>query len=307
MLHPPLIPAALHLAESTPPLLAFLAYLALYGRRATTLSREGRPIPVWRIVSFVFGVTTMTAVQIGPLDDLSDQVLVAHMAQHIFIGDIASLFVVLGLTGPVLAPLLHLRATRPLRVLASPGVALVLWAVDLYGWHTPFMYQAAINHDLVHAGEHLCFFWFGCLLWLALIGPLPKPRWFNGWGKLGYVVAVRFTGAILANVLVWSQTVFYPVYRPTDAARGLSALSDQNLAGGLMMVEQILLTTLLLGWLFYRFAKQDEERQELLDWAAEHGIELSDDRAARAAASGSAARLRERLLSGAPGQPGPDD
>jgi putative membrane protein len=303
---PPLAPAALHLAESTPPLLAFLAYLSLYSKRAHTLSREGRPIPVWRIASFVIGVTTMTLVQIGPLDDLADDVLVAHMAQHIFIGDIASLFVVLGLTGPVLAPLLHFRATRPLRVLASPGVALVLWTVDLYGWHLPFMYQAAINHDLVHAGEHLCFFWFGCLLWLALIGPLPKPRWFTGWGRLGYVVGVRFIGAILANVLIWAQTVFYPVYKATDGARGLNALSDQNLAGGLMMIEEIILTTLLLGWLFYRFAKQDEERQELMDWAAEHGIELSDDRAARAAASGGAERLRERLLSGASGQPGPE-
>jgi cytochrome c oxidase assembly factor CtaG len=263
-------------------------------------------VPTWRIASFVFGVTTMTVVQIGPLDTLSDQVLVAHMAQHIFIGDIASLFVVLGLTGPVLAPLLHFRLTRPLRILASPGIALTLWALNLYGWHVPFMYQAAINHDLVHAAEHICFFWSGCLLWLALIGPLPKPAWFTGWAKLLYVIAVRFVGAVLANVLIWSQTVFYPVYNSTDHARGLNPLSDQNLAGGLMMVEEILLTTLILAWMFYLFAKQDEDRQELMDWAAEHGIELSDARAARAAASGQTDRLRERLLSGSPG-PGSGD
>jgi cytochrome c oxidase assembly factor CtaG len=291
-----------HLGESLPPELACLAYLVLYAKRAVTLSREGRPVPTWRIISFVFGVVTMTAVQIGPLDELSDDVLVAHMAQHIFIGDIASLFVVLGLTGPVLAPILHFRVTRPLRVLAAPGVALIVWAVDLYAWHAPALYQAAINHDLVHALEHMCFFWFGCTLWLALIGPLPKPRWFVGWGRLLYVIGVRFIGAVLGNVLIWANTVFYPVYDKTDAARGLKALSDQNLAGGLMMVEEMILTTLLLGWLFYRFAKQDEERQELLDLAAERGIELSDERAARAAASGQAARLRERLLSGAPEQ-----
>ena len=126
-----LAPAALHLGESTPPELAFVIYLALYAKRALTLHHEGRPVPWWRIASFVFGVTTMTVVQIGPLDQLADDVLVAHMAQHIFIGDIASLFVVLGLSGPVLAPLLHFRLTRPLRVLASPLVALSLWAVNL--------------------------------------------------------------------------------------------------------------------------------------------------------------------------------
>ena len=186
----------------------------------------------------------------------------------------------------------------------------MLWALDLYIWHVPFFYQLAINHDLVHALEHACMLWFGALLWLALIGPLPKPAWFSGWGALGYVILVRFGGAVLANVLIWSQTVFYPVYRSTDAARGLNPLSDQNLAGGVMMVEQSILTVLLLGWLFMRFAKQDEERQALLDLAQRQGIELSDERAARAARAGRAEGLRERLLAGAPvdeGEPGPTE
>jgi cytochrome c oxidase assembly factor CtaG len=279
-------------------MLAFVAYLTLYAVRARTLARERRAVPTWRIVSFVSGVFLMFVVQIGPLDELADSVLVAHMLQHIVIGDIASLFIVFGLTGPVIQPLLHMRPTRPLRRLATPGIALVLWAVDLYAWHVPFFYQQAIRHDLVHALEHACMLWFGTLLWLALIGPLPKPRWFTGWGALVYVIGVRLVGAVLANVLIWAQTVFYPVYKATDATRGLNALSDQNLAGGVMMVEQILLTTVLLGWLFYRFATQDEERQALLDLAAERGIELSDERAARAARAGRATALRERLLAG---------
>ena len=292
--------ATLHLGEFMPPLLVCAAYLALYGKRARTLAGEHRPAPRWRVGSFIAGVLLMTAVQLPPFDDLGDKLLVAHMVQHLVIGDVASLAIVLGLTGPVLQPLLHMRPTRPLRRLASPVVALVLWALDLYAWHVPFFYQLAIRHDLVHALEHACMLWFGVLLWLALIGPLPKPRWFTGWGALGYIVAVRFTGAVLANVLLWSQSVFYPVYRSPDAARGLSPLSDQNLAGGVMMIEESILTVLLLGWLFYRFAKQDEERQALLDLAAERGIALSDERAARAARAGRAEGLRERLLARAP-------
>jgi hypothetical protein len=73
------------------------------------------------------------------------------------------------------------------------------------------------------------------------------------------------------------------------------------------MVEESILTIVLLGWLFFRFAKQDEERQELLDLAARRGIELSDERARRAARAGRTERLRERLLAGAPvdsGEPG---
>ncbi len=292
----PAVFSGLHLAEFIPPLIASVVYLYLYALRARELHRERRPVPSWRVVSFASGVLLAAVVQIGPLDTLADEVLVAHMFQHIIIGDIASLLIVFGLTGPVIQPLLHIRATRPLRKLAHPVVALVLWAFDLYLWHLPLLYQLAIRHDAVHALEHACLLWFGTLLWLALIGPLPKPAWFTSWGALVYVIAIRLIGAVLGNVFIWAQTVFYPVYKASDAARGINPLSDQNLAGAAMMIEQMLLTIVLLGWLFYRFAVQDEERQSLLDLAARQGVELSEERATRAAQAGTGDRLRERLL-----------
>ncbi len=288
--------ASLHLGEFLPPLIACVLYIGLYQRRASTLLRQGRPVAHWRHVCFLAGTLLMAIVQLPPLDGLADEVLLAHMLQHIVIGDVASLLIVLGLTGPVLAPLLRIRWTRPLRVLASPLVALALWAVDLYAWHLPLLYQLAIRHDLVHALEHACLLWFGTLLWLGLIGPLPKPAWFKGWAELSYVIAVRFVGAILANALIWAQTLFYPVYRTSDAARGLNPVSDQNIAGATMMVEQVLLTTVLLAWLFLRFARRDENAQSLLDAADASGVALSPERAARAAAAGGGERLRRRLL-----------
>jgi len=292
----PLGTDTLHLGELIPPLAAAGVYLTLYARRARTLARQGRPVKSWRVIAFAVGVVLLVGVQVGPADSLADQVLVAHMVQHIVIGDFVSLLIVLGLTGAMLQPLLRISVTRPLRVLAHPVVALSLWALDLYLWHLPLLYQLAVRHDLVHALEHACLLWFGVLLWLALIGPLPKPAWFEGWGGLGYVVAVRLTGAVLANALIWAQTVFYPVYRASDAARGLNPVSDQNVAGAVMMVEQILLTTLLLGWLFARFARRDEQRQQLLDLAHERGIGLSEERAARAVDAEDYELLRERLL-----------
>ncbi len=298
---------SLHLGEFLPPLLATAAYLTLYGKRAQTLAREGRPVATWRAASFVVGALTVCAVQLPPFDSLADEVLLAHMIQHIIIGDLASLLMVLGLTGPVLAPLLHFRVTRPLRRLASPIPALVLWALNMYIWHTPLLYQLAIRHDLVHALEHACMLWFGLLLWLALLGPLPKPAWFHGWAPVGYVASIRLIGAVLGNAMIWAQTLFYPVYKASDAARGLNPLSDQNLAGAAMMIEQMFLTILLVAWLFLRFARQDEERQGLIDLAAGHGVALSDERALRAVSAGAGGHLRERLLKqDHPGEPRPE-
>ncbi|HEY2005621.1 MAG TPA: cytochrome c oxidase assembly protein [Solirubrobacteraceae bacterium] len=288
----------MHLGEFVPPLGATLLYLLLYRRRLHSLAAQGRRVPAWRRGCFWAGALALTVVQLPPLDGLADGLLVAHMLQHIVIGDVASLLIVLGLTGPVLAPLLRMRYSRLLRWLSHPLVAVTLWALDLYAWHLPVLYQLAIRHDLVHALEHACMLWFGALLWLAVIGPLPKPAWFRGWGEVGYLILVRFLGAVLANALIWGQSVFYPVYRSPDAARGLSPLSDQNLAGGVMMIEQILLTTAFLVWLFARLMRRDEQRQSLLDISARRGVPLAAERAERAAAAGpmAADRLRERLL-----------
>ena len=132
-------------------------------------------------------------------------------------------------------------------------------------------------------------------MWLALLGPLPKPGWFGNAGRLGYVIAVRMAGAVLANVLLWSQTVLYPVYGPGAARWGTTALADQNTAGALMMVEGSVLTIALFAWLFLRSARESEERQRLLELAAARGVELSDRRAARAVAAGRGEELRRRL------------
>lgn len=287
-----------HWLELAPPLCAALVYLVLYSVRFRHLAARQRAPARWRVVSFASGVVLLVAVQIGPSDSLGDQVLAAHMAQHIVIGDICSLLLVLGLTGPMLQPLLQIRATRPLRKLCHPLTAFALWALNLYAWHLPVLYQLAIRHDLVHALEHACLLWFGTLLWLALIGPLPKPRWFSGWGQVGYIALVRVVGSLLGNAMIWAQTVFYPIYRSTDGARGLSAISDQNLAGGLMMVEQMILTFALVGALFYRMILRDEERQGLIDFARGRGVELSDVRAERAASAGAGESLRRRLMNG---------
>ncbi len=284
-----------YLGEFLPPLIAMAIYGGAYLRRTRTLSGQGRPVAAWRQESFAAGVLLAALAVCPPVDSLADDVLAAHMAQHLVIGDLAALLVVLGLTGPVLQPVLSLAAVQRLRVLTNPLVAMGAWVVNLYVWHLPVLYQAALRHDLLHSIQHAAFFWCGVLLWLALLGPLPKPRWFGNAAQLGYVVVVRLAGAALANVFIWSQTVFYGYYQARDAAAGIKPLADQNLAGGIMMIEESVFTVFLLGWLFFKLAREDEERQQLVDLAAQRGVPLSDERAARAAAAGTASLLRRRL------------
>jgi putative membrane protein len=267
----------------------------LYARRVRTLAAEHRPVPGWRQWCFYGGLALILAVLVSPLGHISDELLLAHMAEHLLMADIGALLLVLGLTGPLIAPIMRIRLFDRLRVLTHPLVALPVWAVDLYAWHLPVLYQAALHHQGVHALQHIMFVACGANMWMCLFGPLPRPVWFGNLARLVYIVSVRLLGAVLGNVFVWSGTVFYPTYRAGEAYWHVSPLADQNVAGAIMMVEGSILTVCLFGWLFLRAAREGEERQELLDWASAHGVELSDRRAARAVAAGRGAELRRRL------------
>ena len=61
---------------------------------------------------------------------LARSCVIAHMGEHLLIGDIASLLLVLGLTRSLLQPVLAIRFFNRLQVLAHPAVALPLWAAQ---------------------------------------------------------------------------------------------------------------------------------------------------------------------------------
>jgi putative membrane protein len=263
-------------------------YAVPYAVRARTLARRGRPVPAGRLACFAGGLGLLAVAVSPPMDRAADARLSAHMAEHVLLGDLAPLLIVLGLTRPLLAPVL--RVAGGLRALAHPVLALGLWAANLYVWHLRVLYEAALAHDLVHVFQHACFFAAGCNLWLALVGPLPKPAWFGNGARVAYLLAAWMAGAALANLFVWSGEVLYPHY----AARGPG---DQAAAGGIMLVEQSVVVFALLGWLLARVIRDAGRRQELAELAAERGVELDARRIARAVASEQDEALAERLRS----------
>jgi putative membrane protein len=251
-------------------------YAAAYAKRTRTLAVRGRPVAVRKQACMYAGLAVVVAALALPLD--SSRRFDGHMAQHLLLGDLAPLLVVLGLDGSILRPVLAFRAVRSLRVLAHPLVALPLWALNLWAWHTPAPYTAALDHDLVHALEHAMFFTCGALMWAAIIEPLPGPRWFGTEWKAAYVLAVRTIGGVLATVFLFAGR---PVYGPYS-------LDDQRTAGGIMLTEGAIVTLIAFAWLFLRWTREAEVRQSLLDAGADPIVAERAGRYRTVAASASA-------------------
>ena len=277
----------------------------LYWHRAMVLAWDGRPVPAWRQACFGGGLAVVAVALFSPIGHISEELVIAHMGEHLLIGDIATLLLVLGLTRSLLQPILAIPLFNRLQILAHPAVALPLWALNLFFWHMPALYQDAYGTAPVHALEHACFLFFGALMWMPAFGPLPKPEWFTQLWKVGYVIAVRFVGAILGNVLMWSGTVLYPIYAEGERYWGISPLADQSTAGVIMMIEGTFLVLGALAWVFFEVAREGTEKQRLLDLAEERGVPLDESRAQRAVAAGHGALLEERLAA-AGRDPDPD-
>src|SRR4051794_21770549 len=277
---------------------------ALYAKRSMTLADRGRPVPLWRQLCFAGGLLAIVIALASPIAHIGEELVIAHMVEHLLLGDIATLLLVLGLTGPLLQPILAIRFFDRLRILAHPLVAFPLWALNFYVWHIPSLYDAAYAGAPMHALEHTLFIFFGCLMWMPVFGPLPKPPWFTAPWEVGYVVAVRFAGAILGHGRMWSGSVLCPVYGAGERSWGISPLTNQSTAGVVMMVEGTFLGLGLIAWFFFEWSREGIEKQRLLDLALERGVELDEARAQRAVAAGEGGRAGGAGAPGRGGSPG---
>jgi putative membrane protein len=240
-----------HAAWSAPPAVVTAAALvaALFAQGWLRLRNRGRrDLANWkRATLFACGLLVVLAGLAPPVHAIGeDDLLSVHMLQHVLIGDLGIALAVVALRGPllvfmlparVLAPLAHSRTVRPLlSFLLRPPLAFALWATNLAVWHVPRVYDAAIAHSWLHDLEHVCWMLAGTLVWILLVDPGSHRRLRRG-GRVALAVAMFAAGQVLTDVLVFSFHPLYPLYH---GAYGVSVLSDQKLAGLVMMVEQLL-------------------------------------------------------------------
>jgi hypothetical protein len=290
------VPVVAHVAPAVEPLqlLAPTVAGALYALRVRALARQGRAVPAWRVACFARA--SCSACSGSPaLGHLGEERFSAHMAEHLLLGDVGALLIVLGLTGPVLAPALRLRGLRWLRALAHPVPALTLWALNLFAWHLAVLHEAALEHASVHALQHAAFVALGVNMWMPLFGPLPMPGWFGNWPSSAT------SSACACSARCWPTSCCGPRRRCTTATRSPTGgrpvgrrLADDG--------RGVAADARLLGWLFLQRGATARSARRSSSSAP------TEARAARAVAAGRGAELRERYdHDGFTGGPRPGD
>jgi cytochrome c oxidase assembly factor CtaG len=251
------------------PVLVLLLLLAsgLYVRALRVLARRRLHVSRWQQAAWWTGVAVLAVGLLGPPDAYGDQLLSAHMAQHLLIGDIAAPFLLLGMRSPLLlfylprSALVLLARRRWLRgafaAVRHPLIALPIYVATVYVWHWSPLFEGALEQPLLHVLQHEAFLVANLLLWWPVIEPLRRRMGGQLW-KIGYIFAARMSTMFLGMMFVFARGVLYADAYGPGMREGISPRADQQTAGGLMMTLDVVMMVLALCWFFWLASREHD-------------------------------------------------
>jgi putative membrane protein len=219
----------------------------------------GRGVSRGRAVAFALGLGALALALMSPMDGLASELAWVHMVQHMTLMVVAAPLLVLGRPG---VALIWALPERPRRALASwrarrraalgwlwhplgpwAAFALVLWI-----WHLPGLYEAALRHAGVHDAQHLTFFGVSCLFWRLVADPLGR-RWLPPLLGVVYLFTTSLHATLLGVFMALAPRPWYPAYALTAPGWKLSPLADQQLAGLIMWMPACMAFSIAGVWL----------------------------------------------------------
>ncbi|MGN6741782.1 MAG: cytochrome c oxidase assembly protein [Amnibacterium sp.] len=264
------------------PVLPGVAVLLLVGYAAGVLllRRRGDRWPLQRTVWWAAGVGTILAMTATAMDGYGMEVFSVHMVQHMVLGMLTPILLVLGAPVTLLLrvlpggswvrrALLAVLHSRPARVLTHPVVVSAIFLVSLYGLYFTPLFDALMATMWGHNLMLLHFIAVGWLYFWGILAVDPSPRPARrGLRALSgpFVQVLELTGtvpfhAFFGVALMMSTVLLAPVFEPFTRALGLSPLADQQTGGGIAWGFTELPTLLVLAVLLLQWQRTDDRRR----------------------------------------------
>jgi putative membrane protein len=238
---------------------------------------RGHGIGVRQSLFFGAGWLSLFVALVSPLHPWGEVLFSVHMTQHEVLMLFAAPLVVLGRPQVATAwaipvswkcearEVIKSRVVRSSwRFLTKPLAAWAIHAAALWVWHIPFLFEATLKSDLVHACQHASFFGSAMIFWWSIIFG-TRGASTNGAGVL-YLFTTSIHSGLLGVILTLTNRVLYPSYSEYSAAWGLTPIEDQQIGGLIMWIPAgivyiIAALIMFTGWL--RESENSVRRREL--------------------------------------------
>ncbi|MDQ3962533.1 MAG: cytochrome c oxidase assembly protein [Actinomycetota bacterium] len=218
-------------------------------------------------LSFLLGVAILWIGADWPLHELSEDYLFsAHMVQHTLFSLVAPPLLLLGvpawLVRKMTAPIFPL-----LRFLTRPLIALIVFNTIIVVTHWPTLVNAAVTSEPLHFALHVVLVASALLMWWPVVDPLPELKRLEPPSKMLYLFLQSIVPTVPASFLTFASTPLYSSYVEAPRLWGISAITDQMVAGLIMKIVGGLLLWLAIAFLFFKwYAAEQKTQQDEVAW-----------------------------------------
>ena len=218
---------------------------------------------------FVLGCLTILVAADWPIHDLAERALYSvHMIQHIMFTLVAAPLLMIGtpawLWREILRPAWLMKTTR---ILTRPLVALIVFNTVLVFTHWPLVVTATVHHELLHFGVHVLLFLSALIMWTPVLSPIIELPRLSYAGRMLYLFLQSLVPTIPASFLTLGDKPLYHVYESFPRLWGISAHTDQLVAGLIMKIIGAAILWGVIGVQFFRWYElEHREGVDVLEW-----------------------------------------
>jgi len=207
---------------------------------------------------FHSGLLTLLVTSSWPIHDLAESSLYSvHMVQHMGMTLVAPPLLLYGIPWWLLR--LAVRPILPVvRVLTKPLVALFAFNAVLGLVHVPAFVELSVTSELFHFGMHTVLFTTATMMWWPIIGPIPDLPRLEPFPRMGYLFLQSLVPTIPASFLTLGETPLYPIYETFPRLWGISALTDQVVAGLIMKLGGGLILWGFIAGVFFTWWAEEQ-------------------------------------------------
>jgi len=202
------------------------------------------PVPAVRTAAFLGGLAAIAVALMSGIERYDTTLFSVHMAQHLLLLLVAPPLIAFaapitqllraaspGVRNRVLLPILH---STPVAILGHPIVAWLTFALVLWVTHFSPLFDIALESPAAHQVEHAAYLVSALLFWWPVVGLDPAPRRMSHASRLLYLLLQLPLNSFLGMAILFADAPLYPHYATLGSPYGITALADQQLAGGIM-------------------------------------------------------------------------
>lgn len=215
---------------------------------------QGKVISRRQITTFTVMILLLWLASDWPMHDISEEYLYSvHMVQHMILTYIIPPLALLATPEWLFRLLIGKgRTYKVVRFLTKPVVGVLVYNTTLMITHIPQIVNRSAQGGPIHYLLHVLVVTTSLMFWTPVCGPIREWRMSDG-AKMIYLFGTSLIPTIPAGWLTFAEGAVYKHYDTIVRVGGISVLSDQQAAGGIMKLGG---STLMWGIIIYIFFKR---------------------------------------------------